>query len=282
MKKYILLFIFIFLLFPSPIFSHGSGYPPFFKIDGKLIDPYFLQNVGVFSSTLNIPQDVANKIYIPNEPINFEIDMKPLESVFATEVMDKLQFIWDFGDGTRGEGIKNSHAYKKAGSYIVSISVDYGDPAIEPPVIETALVQVVPHRGYQLSKPVVKINDKKGTKENYSILDFDLKNALNFDASESKSSSSQIVSYEWDFGDDKSAKGKSVKHQYELPQAFATVVLRIIDKNGLFTDSYVNVRNTGKNEPSSELDLGKIAIVAVGAIILFGFGIGAYKLIKKK
>lgn len=232
-----------------PIFAHGSGFPPFFKIDGELANPYFLQNVGVYSSILNIPQDDAGKNYLPDESIDFEIDKTKLETVFTPDVMDKLKFAWNFGDGTKGDGEKNSHSYKKPGSYILEITADYGDPNTQPLLIESALIQIVPDKNYKLPHAVIVINGKQGEKKNYNILDFDLNDSLTFDGRSSKSDSSKITSYSWDFGDDIKGEGSSVSHRYQLPQAFATAILRVKDNKGFFSDSYVNIRNSGKNEP---------------------------------
>jgi len=250
MQFVIAVLLFLSLLFPKPTLAHGSGFLPFFKIDGEIANSYFLQNVGVFSSSLNIPQDVANKRYFVGEAVDFEIDLPQLETVFTPEVMDKLEFAWDFGDGQKGQGTKNTHIYNNPGSHILTITADYGDPDTQPLLIESALITVVPDRNYQLPQPVLMVNGKQGAKKDYNILEFDLAKPLTFSAQNSKSTSSKITSYSWDFGDDASAKGSIIEHQYKLPQAFATVVLRVSDNKGFFADTYINVRNSGKNEPN--------------------------------
>lgn len=266
------------LLSPQATYAHGSGFPPFFKVDGKIANSYFLQNVGVFSSSLKIPQDSAEKYYLPNDPIELEIDTVPLESVFAPEVMDKLKFVWDFGDGSRGTGVKNTHIYNKPGSYILSINADYGDPNAAPLLIESLLIQVLPDKNYSAPKPVIKINGKKGTKKDYNILEFDLKDRLDFDASESKANS-KIVSYQWDFGDENTGRGIKQSHKYQLPQAFATVILRVTDEKGLFADQFVNVRNSGNNVPPK--DTSKMKIIA-GTVVIFLIGLVVVIFKKKK
>lgn len=274
----ILLFLYSFTA-PRPALAHGSGFPPFFKIDGKIANTYFLQNVGVFSSSITIPQDSAEKNYLPDESIEFEIDKVPLESVFAPEVMDKLTFAWDFGDGSKATGIKNEHTYHKPGSYILTINVDYGDPNAAPLLIESVLIQVLPAKNYLLPKPIITVNGKQGTKKDYNILDFDLKNSLSFDGSQSKASS-KIVSYQWDFGDDNTGSGSSVTHKYQLPQAFATIVLRVTDEKGLFADQVVNIRNSGSNEPpQNNFPLKKITL---GSIIMLVIIVMVIAIRKKK
>ncbi|MBF0385212.1 MAG: PKD domain-containing protein [Candidatus Omnitrophica bacterium] len=39
---------------------------------------------------------------------------------------DNLNYVWDFGDGTTGKGVKTKHVYNKSGSYTVTLTVDDG------------------------------------------------------------------------------------------------------------------------------------------------------------
>ncbi|WP_051336350.1 PKD domain-containing protein [Aquimarina latercula] len=39
---------------------------------------------------------------------------------------DTLEYLWDFGDGTTGEGINSTHTYTAAGEYIISLTVSDG------------------------------------------------------------------------------------------------------------------------------------------------------------
>ncbi|HSW76212.1 MAG TPA: PKD domain-containing protein [Candidatus Saccharimonadales bacterium] len=271
MKKAIIIlavFLVLSLLYPAYSYAHGSGFPPFFKIDDKIADPYFLQSVGVFSSDLTIPQDTAGKNFLQGEQLNFEIDESRIGTVYTPDVMDKIKYKWDFGDSDHADGVKNSHVYKKNGSYILTITADYHDPNTPDQLIESLLINIVPDKNYQLPKSAIKVNGKSSNEKNYNILDFDLVNSLSFDGSGSYSKSSQLVKYSWDFGDDKTGNGISSNHEYELPQAFATVVLRVYDQNGFFADSYVNIRNSGKNDPNAQSENSKInpRIIVIGIV----------------
>ncbi len=280
MKIFLTLLLIFCTLFPQKTFAHGAGFPPFFKIDGKIAEPYFMQNVGIFSTSLNIPQDEAHKKYRVGDRINFEIDKKQLEVVFPPEVIDSMKFEWDFGDGRKGSGIKNTHKYEKIGSYILSIYMDTNEPDTESTLIESALIHVVPADSYSLPKPFIKVNGKDVSQLEFSILDIDLNNSLTFEASGSKSSA-EIVSYIWDFGDEQTSGKKIAKHQYQLPQAFATVVLRATDENGFFTDSYINVRNSGKNDPNNP-GSGVADKIIIFAPILMVFVLIGYRLAKPR
>ncbi len=275
---------FVFLLFffiPHSVSAHSAGYPPFFKIEGEIAETYPLSELGVFSTTLEVPQDTAPKNYVVGEKIPFEIDTEILNNVFPSEVAEKIKYKWDFGDGTKSEGTKKEYAYKKPGSYILTITADYHDPATPPQLIESVLIHILPNRDYKLPQAIIKANDKKGTKEDYNIIDFDLNNRLHFDASESVASSSKIVKFTWDFGDDNSEEGKTATHQYQLPQAFATVILRVEDENGFFADAYVNIRNSGSNEPNNPL-FGGLEMIAGPILVAVIAGILGFFLRKRK
>lgn len=267
-------FSLLFIIIPKEVFAHGSGLPPFFKIEEKVAGTYPLQNVGVFSSSLNIPQDIAHKNFLIGEKINFEIDEEALSIVYPPEILKKIKYKWDFGDGAKASGLKNKHVYKKTDSYILSINADYEDPNTPDQVIESVLINVIPNKDYILPNPVIKVNNERSNKKDYNILDLDFNNSLSFDASGSKAGSSKIVKYVWDFGDEKSAEGINVSHEYELPQAFATVVLRTYDENGLFSDTFVNLRNSGSNEPKSRskniFSNNKIVVLVSVLILLAG------------
>ena len=286
MKKLLILFLSLSIFFPQAVVGHGSGFPPFFKINSKIADPYFLQNVGAFSTNINIPQDSAQRNFLIGEKINFEIAEESLATLYPPEIMDKIKYRWDYGDKHYTSGVKNSYAYKQNGSHILTITADFNDVDNPPQVIETALINVVPDNNYQLPKAVIKINNKKGNAKSYNILEFDLNNSLKFDSTESYSGSSKIVKYTWDFGDDQASSNKIANHQYQLPQSFATVVLRVTDENGFFADSYVNVKNIGENDPNNPQDFQKIQKIALTALIFvlflgLGYGITRYKRKKK-
>jgi hypothetical protein len=251
------------ILLPSSAFGHGGEAPVTVKINDTETKPYFIEDVLV--SELVLPDDTAGSNFLVDEEVKLEVNLTELAEENA-EIAKKVNIKWDFGDGKKAEGFSISHAYSKTGSYLLKVSgaKEDGSSVID----ETILVNIIPDKDYKLPAAAITINGEKGTSENYNILDIDLNNFLTFDASSSKKGSSEIAKYVWDFGDDKSAVGKTVKHQYELPQAFATVILRVYDKNGLFTDATINVRNSGKNEPSSASSIMAIQKYAPYSLVL--------------
>lgn len=267
-----ILFLLLLIILPKAIYAHGGGSLLFVKIDGEETKTYFLEEASIISQNLIIPQDIAPENYRVGEQIKFEVDVSKLEDT------KELEVYWDFGDRSKGTGTSINHTYKKAGSYILRVDIDgYGEKSPIPS--ETVLINIVPNKEYQLPKAVIKVNDKLGTKENYNILDFDLNNSLEFDGSVSKQGSASINKYSWDFGDDKSDSGKITRHQYELPQAFATVVLRVYDENGFFSDAFINIRNSGKNDPNSLKNINIIELIPIVLVVL-GIVAGGYLILK--
>ena len=258
----------VLLLFaPSVMHAHGPGSVSFLKINGQETKPYFLEDVGVLSSAIPIPKDTLEQNFLVNEEIVFTIDTHKVEEQFPEEDVSNIQLEWDFGDGTKKKGVEQKHVYKKPGSYFLTVTSNKEE------LSENVLLHVLPRKDYALPQAVITVNGTKGTSENYNILDFDLNKTLTFDASESHSGSSKIVAYTWDFGDEESAEGKTVKHQYELPQAFATTVLRVEDENGLVSDAFVNIRNSGSNEPNNPrmaqltMIAGPLLLAIIAAIV---------------
>lgn len=266
----------ILFLSPGVIYAHGGESAPGIEINGTNIIPYSIEEAEVLSSGLDIPKDEASEMYLVNREIKFEADLTELKEE-DPDIAQTLKLNWDFGDGEKGSGENITHTYKKTGSYILKLKITKDDKT--PAAEESVLVNIVPTKEYKLPEAVIVIDGQRGTKENYNILDIDLNNSLTFDGAQSKSASSEITKYVWDFGDDKSAVGKTVKHKYVLPQAFATVILRTYDKNGFFTDSSVNVRNSGKNEPNNP-GISSFAKFAP-FLVMLGVGLGGFFIFKR-
>ncbi len=226
------------LFFIPTASAHLVGQPPFFKINGVYSNLYpvpltSLENFG-------LPQDLAPENYLINQPISMEFDLAKLPA--PPEVIAKTKFNWDYGDGSHGSGLKNTHAYSRMGSYIMIIYADDGSTPT-PQIIQSTMLHILPSKNYQLPKSVIKINNQKSKDPLTDILRFKFSDGLHFDASESNAPSSKIVSYLWDFGDRSSDTTSTITHSYpgDLSQIFP--VLRVKDANGFIADSFVEVEN---------------------------------------
>ena len=233
-KAFLIVFAAVFSLFvlAGTAYAHGLNQPSFFKIDGQLVG---YNDVLFISTFFEVPQDKAPENYLVNQELDFEIDVIPLQ--VAPDVLQQTTFNWDFGDGTTAQGLKNSHRYTRPGSYVVNITSTYGNGP--PQQIESALVEILPYKGYQLPKAVILVN---GSQNPAVVLPFT--QPISFDATKS-SSSSKIVSYTWDFNDQTSGTQPVCQHRYDKPTDWqmAFVLLRVKDDRGFFSDTCVELIN---------------------------------------
>jgi len=125
-----------------------------------------------------------------------------------------VEYIWDFGDGTRGLGPLVSHTYPRGGTYRVTLEV-YDDRGLSSR--RNAQVEVLfspPTASFSYAPP------RPGTGE-----------PIWFDASASTSPNGSIVEYRWAFGNGKWATGEKVEHMYWYGGAYP-VTLTVVDEAG--------------------------------------------------
>ncbi len=274
-----LLLITLFLVFPRTVSAHSFGQPPYFKVNGVYSNLYTVPTTSL--EDFNLPQDQTPDKYLVNVPINFEVDTARMS--VPSDIVAKTKFTWDFGDGSTATGLKESHAYSKIGSYILSIHAQ--DSTVPTPqLLETAELNIVPSMDYQLPTAVIKINGLQSKDPLTDILSFKLTNLISFDGSSSSSPNGQITSYTWDFGDQKSGDQSNMTHAYsdDLSQVFP--VLRVTDNQGFFGDAFVEIKNgnqsianpilspapqTGSKPSSGSNNLGIILGAGVLAGIIF-------------
>ncbi len=125
-----------------------------------------------------------------------------------------VEYIWDFGDGTRGLGPIVSHTFRRGGTYRVTLEV-YDDRGLSSR--RSAQVEVLfapPTASFSYAPP------RPGTGE-----------TIWFDASASTSPNGDIVEYRWAFGNGKWATGQTVDHTYWYGGAYP-VTLTVVDEAG--------------------------------------------------
>ena len=125
-----------------------------------------------------------------------------------------VEYIWDFGDGTRGLGPIVSHTYATGGIYQIRLQV-FDDQGLSDQRETQVRVDFPP--------PVARFSYtpwRPGTGE-----------PIRFDASESESPNGDIVEYRWSFGDGEWAIGQVVEHRYWYGGGYP-VTLTVIDEAG--------------------------------------------------
>lgn len=125
-----------------------------------------------------------------------------------------------------------------------------------------------------MPKAVIKINGKTSSDPLTDVLKFKLDESLQFDASSSEAKSSRIVSYFWDFGDQKKSSESLLKHSYDKTLTQVFPALRVKDSNGFIADSFVEIENSQientapiTEKPKSPNQL-KIVIPAILSLIM--------------
>lgn len=281
--------LFLCLLFPQSAQAHLTGQPPFFKMNGKFSDLYPIQTNSYFEDYV-LPQDIAPDPYLVNQEILFQIDTKEFSKVVPQPIIDKTTFQWDFGDGTTGTELKNTHAYKKMGSYILSIQAAYSDKGIQvpPQVIQSVLLHVLPDKNYKLPHVVIKVNGRFENKDKLNdVFDVNFTQPIHLDASETQPGTGKIVSYFWDFDDGTSSKDIQSTHSYGKGRQYAGPSLRVKDENGFMVDDFVGMKHNGKinNAIQQTASLSQIAMapsIAMGVLAVVCMGVGAWVLKRAK
>ena len=134
---------------------------------------------------------------------------------------DILKYVWDFGDGTIGEGpAKVKHQYSEGGVYKVAVLVDDGQETVCSK--DTAEIKV------RVNRPPKAL---AGTN-----LVCCINKTSNFDASLSIDPDNDKLVYVWDFGDGGLARGEKVSHKFTKPGKYR-VTLTVKDDSGTACDT---------------------------------------------
>jgi len=274
MRKIWLIICLVFSLsfvFTTQTYAHLAGQPPFFLINGTYTGYY-----PVYVTSLKdfvLPQDTAPENYLPNQSLNFEIDSAMLP--FPQSIIDKTTFSWDFGDGTKAEGLTAKHSYTKIGSFLLTITANYGSyrDSNTRPILQAILLNIVPNKNYKLPKAIIKVNGETIEDPNSSIPLNEKK--ITLDASSSVEGSAKITSYFWDIGDGKSTHQRIFEHSYtDYNKTYIFPLLRVVDANGFINDTFVQLEKAPSAPKSSIPFLPFIVVVGfnillIGGIILF-------------
>ncbi|MBC8319923.1 MAG: PKD domain-containing protein, partial [Bacteroidetes bacterium] len=178
-------------------------------------------------SKLNCSQDISSMIltfdtlpdptiaYIPdtsicvNETIYF--------SGFNSNSTNIISWLWNFGDGNTTNGQSPTHAYLQNGTYNVSLSLtnNYG-------CIDSVFVIIV-------------VNELPQAFFNVSPADTSCANLpVNFNGG----STTNIINWEWDFGDNTTGSGQNISHTYNTSGSY--IVDLIVENNNTCSDTVID------------------------------------------
>ena len=128
---------------------------------------------------------------------------------------DKLSYLWDFGDGEKGEGMRVTHTYPKGGTYTAKLTVN--DNSGLPGDTDDDEAQIVLNRA-----PTAIAGGPRVGCANEEI---------RFDGTRSVDLDGDGLAYLWDFGDGKEGNGATPTHLYEKAGTY-TVKLTVDDGRG--------------------------------------------------
>lgn len=263
-------FVLIFFLFNQIVLSHEQESQPFLKINGQNTTEYSVPMTSL--DNFQLPQDTSLTNYLVGERIDFEIESDKLPVL--PSIVANTNYLWDFGDGIKAEGLKTTHTYTKQGSYIVVLQAQYKNDL--PQLLQSTLINILPNVDYQLPQSIIEVDSFISKEPLTDPFVFKLGKELTFSGRASKSFSSKIISYEWDFGDGESAIGQEVKHTYQKDFGQFYPVLRIKTEDGFLADSYLEIKKdegvTNQLETQNYDVKSKIAVaffVILSLLILF-------------
>ncbi len=159
------------------------------------------------------------------------------------------RYLWDFGDGTKAEGVSVTHRYETAGLYSLSLEVidDAGVANSRATWSREVVVNPAPLTGVDVAGALCA-----GVANDWAL------------------SVGTDVSVAWDFGDGTTGKGAAVTHQYEVPGLYP-ITVSTDDGRSLANSNQLEQVYARVNAPPTA-DAGPDRVVCPGDEVVFRSG----------
>ncbi|MEO7002077.1 MAG: PKD domain-containing protein [Ktedonobacterales bacterium] len=178
------------------------------------------------SSDLPAGQFALN--YVMNQPIAFHED---LSRVPGAPDPNSLQWRWNFGDGTGWvQGVKVTHTFATSGVHTVESDI-FDTTSNAWTLLDNAQMRII---GASVPNPPVAVAHALTTPV------IGANGSITFDASGSHATVGSQLTYLWNFGDNTSATGSHVTHQFTSPGQ-GIVALIVTDARGAKAVATINV-----------------------------------------
>lgn len=136
-----------------------------------------------------------------------------------------LRYLWDFGEGSKVEGLNPAKIFKNGGIYNVTLTVEDSSGLTCNTDIDQMILQVA-------EAPVAEAGPDQTVCANTLV---------KFDGSGSRDFDGLVNAFSWDFGDGTSGGGRNPTHVYEMPGIYRTTLTITGDRIG-------NCNNTNSDE----------------------------------
>lgn len=196
-----------------------------------------------------VPAFIAPETACVNQAIVFDA------SATTDDTPEKLTYIWDFADGTTGEGKQITKKFAKGGLYSVNLTVnDNADTAcskgsLNKPIFINTPPVARSGGDIQMCVPLNK---------DYEVI---------FDGGKSFDADGDTLTYSWDFGDGQSAQGKKVTHVYKTGDSYIAKLTVNDGRNSSCSTSEETISVILNKQPVAIAGADKIA--CTGQEILF-------------
>ena len=196
---------------------------------------HIYEKPGSYIITLTIDDGVGSACSVARDTIKADINKSPTASIKTrdskicvgdevvfdgsdslTEEGEQLNYVWDFGDGTSGKGVKTTHIYRKGGRYNPRLTVDDKRGTRCSKAIATVIADVN-------TAPIARIDGPRIVC---------IGKTVNFDASNSSDADGDSLRYYWSFGDDVSRQGSQKANYTFRTGGVHTIRLSVDDGRG--------------------------------------------------
>lgn len=220
---------------PTHVFSKPGTYRVVLTITGDQIGDCDNSSTDEITVTV-IEGPKANFVFDKKAPVNSAVQFDASSSDGRGAGISK--YVWDFGDGTTGEGEKVSKIYEKHGQYFVTltVSVESNNECNSATIKDYIIIN---------ASPVAVIGDVKTAGPFESIV---------FSGIKSSDPDGIITRYNWDFGDGAKATGVEVNHSYSKPGTYNAVLT--------VTDNFSLSNSTGSQQITVTINETPVPVIS--------------------
>jgi hypothetical protein len=209
----------------SLVLAHSAGGQTFVMVNGEYVKANPIAGISPA-----LPEDLAPRSLAVGQAVELAVDRGRFGQ-------PENRFRWQWSENAQGyaEGDTVRHTYDAPGTYIARLQLKSNESGSFAD-LATIGINILPRAESPSPEPRVIVtqlgSDAKGYQVRLEV--------------EGKEGSSELVEYEWKFGDGISGKGRSVERRYEGREFDVYPWLRVKDVNGVVKDVAFELFGDGK------------------------------------